>query len=90
MLVSDRQFVRFVAENNNSSHVMTPETCLSSVHRTGISSYVCPADGASNIMSCSFVIQCYVDAQCLEHIRRGILVLSAEVHKFQAPGNLGD
>jgi len=39
MFISDRQFVRFVAENNNSSHVMTPEMCLISVHRIGLSSY---------------------------------------------------
>lgn len=29
MFISGRQFVRFVAESNNNSHVMTPEMCLS-------------------------------------------------------------
>jgi hypothetical protein len=36
------------------------------------------------------VIQCYVNAQCLECIHRGILVLSEEVQKFQVSGHLGD
>jgi hypothetical protein len=49
-----------------------------------------PADGVSNLMSCSVVIHCYVVAQCLENIHRGILVLSEEVYKFQVPGHLGD
>jgi len=79
-----------VAENNNSSHVMTPEMCLSSVHRTGLSSYIVPCKWSACLMSCSVVIRCYVDVQCLEHIHRGILVLSEEVHKFQVPGHLGD
>ena len=50
----------------------------------------CPEDGVSNLMRCSVVIRCYVNAQCLEHIHRGILVLSEEVQKFQVSGHLGD
>jgi hypothetical protein len=60
MFVSNREFVRFVAENNNSSHVMTPEMCLSSVHRVGISSYVLPCRWSvqSNEVFCCDTVLC--------------------------------
>jgi hypothetical protein len=60
MFISGRQFVRFVAENNNSSHVMTPEMCLSNVHRTGASYYILPCRWSvqSNELFCCNTILC--------------------------------
>jgi hypothetical protein len=60
MSISSRQFVRFVAENNNDSHGITPEMCLKSVHRIGISSYIlsCRWSVHSNELFCCNTMLC--------------------------------